>query len=361
MTNGSVTRWRRSSDRKPAPQPTAERSAPGTDPVSIRRALSSRITGQTDQIQRISVLLSMHLRRRGVVSAGRVAPNAVVIGPTGCGKTFTFRVAADLLDIPFVAVDTTALVPSGVVGLQIEDVIGDLLASAEHILNRRGTARRPGDTLQLAEHGVLFLDEFDKVRTAGGANTDAATSAQNRQVQRRLLKICEGAAVPIAVRNHESGQPTPATVRTRGILIIAAGSFAGISGADQREMHEVSSLDLMNFGIAPELVARLPIVVRYDPLTVDDLVAILHDEDVSPLTMWRDYLATAGATLTLTHDAAVAIATRTHELRLGARGLHQITFPILARLVERAFDDTDPVTDLELTADAVHGSAGRGV
>lgn len=350
MTNGSAItgRWRRSSEPAPAPSAAQSSASPDTDPISIRQRLSQRIIGQTEQVQRISVLLSMHLRRPATTSATQVAPNAVVIGPTGCGKTHTFRVAADLLDIPFVAVDTTAVVPSGVVGLQIEDVIGDLVSSAEHILERRGRTRRPGDALALAERGILFLDEFDKVRTAA---SDAAQSLQNRQVQRRLLKICEGAAVPVAVRNHETGNPTPATVRTRGVLIIAAGSFAGINDHDDdpQAMPTVSSLDLMRFGIAPELVARLPIIVQYAPLSIDDLIEILHDDSVSPLTMWRDYLLSVGADLTITDDAAIAIATRAHRLRLGARGLQQITFPILSRLVERAFDQTDPATMLTLT------------
>jgi ATP-dependent Clp protease ATP-binding subunit ClpX len=354
MTNGSAitARWRRSPESTAAPNAAPTPTSSGTDPISIRRALSQRIVGQTEQIQRIAVLLSMHLRRPGTASPTQVAPNAVVIGPTGCGKTHTFRVAADLLDIPFVAVDTTAIVPSGVVGLQIEDVIGDLVSSAEHILQRQGLTRRPGDATALAERGILFLDEFDKVRTAA---SDAAQSLQNRQVQRRLLKICEGAAVPVAVRNHDSNNPTPATVRTRGVLIIAAGSFAGIThdADDPQTMHQVSSLELINFGIAPELVARLPIIVQYAPLSIQDLVNILHDDLVSPLTMWRDYLTTAGATLTVTDDAALAIATRTHQLRLGARGLQQITFPILTCLVERAFEDTNPATTLTLTVEDV--------
>ena len=353
-TNGSAitSRWRRNSDPPPQPEGRAlKQGAPDTDPVSIRRALSERITGQTSQIQRISVLLSMHLRRRRDASASQVAPNAVVLGPTGCGKTFTFRVAADQLDVPFVAVDTTALVPSGVVGLQIEDVMGDLVASAESILRRSGITRRAGDSIELAERGILFFDEFDKIRTAG---SEAAQSLQNRQVQRRLLKICEGAAVPVSVRSHEGAPSTPATVRTRGILIIAAGSFAGIAeGRDPQSLHEISSLDLIEFGFAPELIARLPIVVQYDALTTSDLVAILDDAEVSPLTMWREFLDGVGGRLTLTHEAALAIAERAHELRLGARGLHQITFPILSRLMDQAFSDTDPVTDLELTVEDV--------
>jgi len=168
-----------------------------------------------------------------------VPPNAVVIGPTGCGKTHTFRVAADLLGIPFVAVDTTSLVPSGIIGLQIEDVMGDLVASAEDILSRSGRPRRPGDAFDLAERGILFFDEFDKIR---GETSDSSLSVQNRHVQRRLLKICEGATVPVAVRNHE-GQTSPVTLRTRGILVVAARSFAGIAGDDPQELPELSSLD----------------------------------------------------------------------------------------------------------------------
>lgn len=349
MTNGSsiTSRWRRNPEPSEAPRPAT--AFTGSDPVSIRRALSDRIVGQVDQVQRISVLLSIHLRRNTASSPTQVAPNAVVLGPTGCGKTFTFRIAADLLDIPFVAVDTTAIVPSGVLGLQIEDVIGDLVASAENILHRTGAQRRPGDSLQLAERGILFFDEFDKIRTTG---QDAAQTQQNRQVQRRLLKICEGAAVPVSVRNHDGPHTPPATVRTRGMLIIAAGSFAGITdNTDPQALHQISSLDLITFGFAPELIGRLPIVVQYDPLTTNDLVAILNDDTVSPLTMWREFLDGIGGSLHLTDDAVTSIAEQARTLKLGARGLQQICFPILSRMVEHAFDDTDPMIDFKITVE----------
>src|SRR5271163_4939369 len=320
----ATIRWRRTGQVDGATEPPADQVV--DDPGTIRRALAKRIKGQSDQLWRISVLLSLHLRRPAQVNAGQVSPNAVVIGPTGCGKTHTFRVAADILGIPFVAVDSTSLVPAGVIGTQIEDVMGDLVASAEDILGRSGQFRRPGDALDLAERGILFFDEFDKIR---GESSDSSLSVQNRHVQRRLLKICEGAAVPVAVRNHE-GQASPVTLRTRGILVVAAGSFAGIAGDDPQELPELSSLDLIGFGLAPELLARLPIVVQYDALRVADLTEILRDSHASPLTMWRDYLEGLGLRLTMTDEATDVIARRALQLQLGARGLQQIVFPIVA-------------------------------
>src|SRR5271163_644563 len=147
----ATIRWRRTGQVDGATEPPADQVV--DDPGTIRRALAKRIKGQSDQLWRISVLLSLHLRRPAQVNAGQVSPNAVVIGPTGCGKTHTFRVADD-------------------------------------ILGRSGQFRRPGDALDLAERGILFFDEFDKIR---GESSDSSLSVQNRHVQRRLLKICEGA------------------------------------------------------------------------------------------------------------------------------------------------------------------------
>jgi ATP-dependent Clp protease ATP-binding subunit ClpX len=342
----ATNRWRRSGQDDARPERPADPAF--DDPGTIRKALAERVKGQSDQLWRISVLLSLHLRRPAQVSAGQVPPNAVVIGPTGCGKTHTFRVAADILGIPFVAVDTTSLVPAGVIGTQIEDVMGDLVASAEDILRRAGRARRPGDTLDLAERGILFFDEFDKIR---GESSDSSLSVQNRHVQRRLLKICEGAAVPVAVRNHEGHAP-PVTLRTRGMLVVASGSFAGIAGDDPQQLPELSSLDLIGFGLAPELLARLPIVVQYDALRVAELTEILRDAHLSPLSMWRDYLEGLGVRLTVTDDAIDVIARRALQLQLGARGLQQVVFPVVARLVEEAMM-TGTVGELVVTAELI--------
>ena len=303
--------------------------------------LSRWIEGQKDQIHQVSLLLSMHLYWARDPDPLHSPPNAIVAGPTGTGKTYTFRTAARVLSLPFVSVDTTALVQAGIVGLQIEDVVRDLVVDAGEILERAGVPRTKDDDLRLAERGVLFFDEFDKIRVGRDQKGGEFASSQALSVQRRLLKLTEGALVPTGVRSHTNPE-AERTVSSAGILIICSGAFDEIDKVrhkrpealarrpDQRD--ETVPVDLVNYGFLPELIARLPVLIEYDPLTVDDLVNVLDNDAASPLTVWRNYLGAIGKSLIVTEGAKRKIAERSKELGLGARGLQQVVFSALGGL-----------------------------
>lgn len=327
-------------------------------PAAIYSKLSSAIKGQEEGKRHLSVILSMHLAWFNGNNSRFRSPNALLIGPTGVGKTHSIRTAASYLQLPYVITDATSLVPSGVVGLQMEDIIEDLVNQAGMILRAGGFSRSQDDDLALARRGIVFIDEFDKLRFDSEQSTDGVL---NRYVQRRLLKLTDGATMAVGTRQH-SMMKNPRTIDSSGILLIASGVFNGISDPEifaQRpealahlatRENEPLSIDLVNFGFLPELVARFPLLVHYGELTVDDLYEILSDDDTSPVAMWKEYLASRGSHLYIDDAALHWIADQAHGLTMGARGLQQVLFPVLADISYNL--DSEPHEEIKLTIES---------
>lgn len=362
------------------------------DPESLYARLSRNVKGQDEALKNLSVLLSMHMywfERRLI---DHPSPNGLMIGPTGVGKTYTIQRAAELLKIPYVVIDTTALVPAGIVGLQVEDIAEELVENAKALLagrriqaSTKATGARlegersvttpmgrpipattlvddlrrslglrtvsPGlrlsrdaddqltqDAIAFAEKGIVFFDEFDKIAIPDV--NDRSSRDMAAQVQRRLLKFVEGAAVRVGVKQH--GQSNKDYfLNTAGILCIASGAFAEMGDARRRRSHELAryrataagnviAQDLIEYGFMPELIARLPVLMQYRALDVPALRDILVDADQGPLRGWQQYYDDLGLTLEVAPEVAEVIAQYAFALRLGARGLSQILFPILA-------------------------------
>ena len=362
------------------------------DLESIFANLTSHVKGQDEALKNLSVLHSMHMfwfRRRML---DHPSPNGLMIGPTGVGKTYTIQRAAEILQIPYVVVDTTALVPAGIVGLQIEDVAEELVESAKALLSGRriqassratgarlegesGALRPVGepvpsstlvddlrkslglataqptlrlsrdseerltrDAVALAEKGIVFFDEFDKIAIPDAKDRSSRDMAA--QVQRRLLKFIEGAAVRVGVKQHGHNS-TDYFLDTSGILCIGSGAFADIGDARRRRAHELARFrataagdviaqDLIEYGFMPELIARLPVLMQYGALDVGALKEILLDAEQGPLRVWQQYYADLELTLDVSAEVGEIVAQYAFALKLGARGLSQILFPILA-------------------------------
>jgi ATP-dependent Clp protease ATP-binding subunit ClpX len=274
------------------------------------------------------------------------------------GKTHTLRTASEFLGLPFVTVDTTALVPSGIVGYQVEEILEDLVKKADEILMASRKKRVPNDDIELARRGVIFFDEFDKIAVqAGGKGFEGSY-----QIQRRLLKLVEGSTLSVGVHQRRSDDTPFRSIDTAGILVLAGGAFAGIDDNKirarrpaelKRELAKASpnvivSADIVTYGFLPELVARLPVLIEFASLAESDLERILSIPEISPLQVWVDHFAAIGKTLIIADDARSDAAKVAVSLKMGARGLQQVFFPSLAALAYNIEDSDD--TQFILTA-----------
>jgi len=300
-----------------------------TTAISIRHSLDEVVVGQRNAKDAISVLLSAHLS--GARGHGkRESPNALLIGPTGVGKTHSVQTAVEYLGLPFVNVDSTALVPSDIhEGMTIEKVLIELIISAETILAEANMFAEISGA-ELAARGLIFLDEFDKLRA--GKESD-----WNLRVQRRLLRLIEGSFPAIREMRGE-------VLDTSQIVFLASGTFEGIRDPSitsrrpaqltsaLRDPDRVVSADLVTYGFLPELIARLPVLVPFESLSVDDLVGILQTPAVDPTNVWRQHFAKMGKELIVEDGAKLLLAENAEKLNMGARGLQQVMFPMLARM-----------------------------
>jgi len=326
------------------PERHARGVAPPTHPPtpsapSIKDRLDERVVGQDEAKIQLAQLIAMHLNWCHKPLDALLPPNGLLIGPTGVGKTHTIRTACALLDLPFVVADATSLVPSGIVGEQIEDILERLVESARQLRLSRG---EPVDLdvpidradLDLARTGVIFIDEFDKLASSEAAGYEEPIRLT---VQRRLLKLIEGSLLRVGVKRHGTDHPDH-YINTMGILIIGSGAFTGIDTpairsrrapnmlADLVDPLEVVSTDLVQYGFIPELIARMPVLIQYRPLEKQDFVEILKGE-FSPIRLWQRYCAAFDMDFADPEPAVLQlIAEQAVRLNMGARGLQQLLF-----------------------------------
>lgn len=299
----------------------------------LRKHLDTKVVGQGDAKSALSELLAIHLSYFRQPDPLHPAPNALIIGPTGVGKTHTVETAAEVLEVPIVVLDAsrlTTFMPNG--GVTFEEVFTDLYHSANRLVNAKEEQLRV-EPLGLAERGIVFIDEFDKLATKTARTDESYT------VQRRLLQILEGTSVTLKI--EDKGQPL--ILSTAGVLFVCSGAFPNIESDETRSARPaiikrlysnaqaVLSCDVAYQGFLKELVARMPVLIRFEHLGEDDLFEILRNPEVDPSTVYSRYFQGRGIPLELTTDAMRAIARQAAMLEMGARGLHQILFAILSR------------------------------
>jgi ATP-dependent Clp protease ATP-binding subunit ClpX len=271
----------------------------------------------------------------------------LLIGPTGCGKTLLAQTLARILDVPFSIADATALTEAGYVGEDVETILLGLLQAADFDIER-------------TQKGIIYLDEIDKTGRKSGDNPSITRDVSGEGVQQALLKIVEGAEVnvpPHAGRKHP--QQEFIQVNTTDILFICGGTFAGLDkiigervgakgqvgfaagheGRRRREMtaaellREATPDDLMSFGLIPELVGRLPVVVSVEPLDMAAMVAILTEPKNALIRQFTRMLELDGVDLVFTDDALEAVAEEAMGRKTGARGLRTILEEILLEVM----------------------------
>lgn len=345
VTKGITLRPPRERMAKPAVAAAAaptggEKFSFALKPVEVARHLDRFVIGQREAKKVLSVALCDHFQHVRLTLEGKEAPfyqkqNVLILGPTGVGKTHLIRSAADLIGVPFVKADATKFSETGYVGGDVDDLVRDLV-------------RRAGGDVKRASHGIIYLDEIDKLATgAPGGGRDVS----GRGVQTNLLKLMEDGDVPLVSPNDVSGQMqaalsaarghhagAPDVVSTRNILFIASGAFSGIEeivsgrgAGGTNALAAVNTADLIAYGLEPEFVGRLPVRVACHGLDTDDLFQVLRRSESSLIHQYERAFAAYGIKVRFRDDGLRRLAELARGERTGARGLMTV--------LERVFRD----------------------
>lgn len=337
-------------------------------PHKIKQSLDEYVIGQDYAKKVISVAVYNHYKRVATGTMDDIEiekSNMLMIGPTGCGKTYLVKTLAKLLDVPLAIADATSLTEAGYIGDDSESVISKLLAAA-------------GNDTERAEKGIVFIDEIDKIAKKKNTNS---RDVSGESVQQGMLKLLEGADVEVPVGANSKNAMVPlTTINTRNILFICGGAFPDLEEIIKERLTKQSSMgfnaqlkdafdkeenllskvtveDIRKFGMIPEFIGRLPIIFTLQGLTKDMLVKILTEPKNAILKQYQKLLELDEVKLDFADDALEAIAEKAMKKDTGARALRSIIEDFMLDIMYEVPKD-DNIGKVTITRAYIEGTGG---